>query len=258
VVEVKNASQAQATTGSLKLFDLRDTSRPVPSPLAELKDRRLIVHADADPVFVEQYRRLGAVLHHGQVQEGTRSIAVASAVGKEGKTLTATNLALMLSRSFKKRVLLVDGDLRKPSVHHVLQIENAAGLTDVLEGRIGLLEAARNLSPTFSVMTAGRHGSDPVALLVSKATGQFLEEALDHFDWLIVDTPPVALFPDAGLFLDKVDRCVMVLRASSTSPAVATKAVAAIGASRIVGIVFNGAEKTEIASGYGYGEYGEK
>ena len=95
-------------------------------------------------------------------------------------------------------------------------------------------------------------------MLVSKATGQFLEEALDHFDWLIVDTPPVALFPDAGLFLDKVDRCVMVLRASSTLPAVATKAVAAIGASRIVGIVFNGAEKTEIASGYGYGEYGEK
>jgi protein-tyrosine kinase len=91
---------------------------------------------------------------------------------------------------------------------------------------------------------------------VSKATGQFLEEACDHFERVIFDTQPVALFPDAGLFLDKVDRCVMVLRASSTSPAVATKAVAAIGASRIIGVVFNGAETTEIAAGYGYGEYG--
>ena len=217
--------------------------------------RRRIDHAEADPVFVEQYRRLGAVLHHGQLEDGIRSVAVASAVGKEGKTLTATNVALMLSRSFNKRVLLVDGDLRKPSVHYVLGIENGSGLTDILEGRSGLMEAARSLSPTLSVITSGRHGLDPVSLLVSAAAGQFLNEAQDQFDWLVVDTPPVALFPDAGLFLDKVDRCVMVLRASSTSPAVATSAIAAIGASRILGVVLNGAEATEIASGYGYGEY---
>jgi protein-tyrosine kinase len=221
-----------------------------------LDDRRLIGHAEADPVFVEQYRRLGAVLHHAQLEDGIRSVAIASAVGREGKTLTATNIALMLSRSFNKRVLLVDGDLRKPSVHHVLRIENGSGLTDILEGRSKLMEAARSLSPTFFVITSGRHGADPVSLLVSEAAGRFLDEARDQFEWVVVDTPPVALFPDAGLFLDKVDRCVMVVRASSTSPAVATSAVAAIGATRIIGVVFNGAETTEIAAGYGYGEYG--
>jgi protein-tyrosine kinase len=220
------------------------------------EDRRLIDHPEADPVFVEQYRRLGAVLHHVQLQEGIRSVAVASAVGREGKTVTATNIASMLSRSFNKRVLLVDGDLRKPSVHHLLQIENGIGLTDILEGRSGLMQAAQSVSPTLSVITSGRGGTDPVSLLVSKAAGQFLDEARDRFEWMVVDTPPVALFPDAGLFLDKVDRCVMVLRAASTSPAVATSAVAAIGASRIIGVVLNGAEATEIAAGYGYGEYG--
>jgi protein-tyrosine kinase len=248
---VKNASHAQAATGSIRLFDLRDTNQTVTPD-----DRRVIVHAEADPVFVEQYRRLGAVLYRAQLQDGIRSLVVASAVGEEGKTLTATNLALMLSRSFNKRVLLVDGDLRKPSVHQLLGIENVSGLTDILDGRSGLMDAARRLSPTLSVITSGRPDPDPVSLLVSDAAGQFLHEARDQFEWLVVDTPPVALFPDAGLFLDKMDRCVMVLRAASTSPAAATAAVATIGASRIIGVVLNGAEATEIAAGYGYGEYG--
>src|SRR5262245_52180241 len=132
------------------LLDLRDTEpvseRSTDAGIAAV-DRRLIAHPDADPVFVEQYRRLGAALHQAQRHDGIRSVMIASAVEAEGKTLSATNLAFVLSRSFEKRVLLVDGDLRKPAVHALLRIPNEVGLSDILK-RPGARLPAHALSPT--------------------------------------------------------------------------------------------------------------
>jgi capsular exopolysaccharide synthesis family protein len=257
---VTNASRAEATAGFPRLFDLGESNQTSKGSirvctLGDLADRRLIVHPDADPVYVEQHRRLGAALHHAQAQDGIRGVMVASAVAAEGKTLSATNLALMLSGSFTKRVLLVDGDLRKPSVHELLQLDNDIGLSDLLERPGGRLPA-HTLSPTLSVITAGHHHSDPVSLLTSDAAGHFLAETREQFDWVVVDTPPAVLFPDAELFARHLDACVMVVRAATTPSPVAAGAIAAIGASHILGVVLNRAEATEIAAGYGYGSYG--
>lgn len=256
---MNNASHADAATGLARLFDVRDTSRAPERSIdawtvGAPADRHLIVHPEADPVFVEQYRRLGAALHHAQVQKGIRSVMVASAVAAEGKTLSATNLAMVLSR-FRKRVLLVDGDLRRPSIHRLLQIENGIGLSDLLE-RPGGRVAGRTLSPTLSVITAGRHDPDPVALLASDAAGHVLAQMREQFDWVVVDTPPVVLFPDAGLFAARVDTCLMVVSAATTASPAAEAAVAALGAGRILGVVLNRAEPSEIAAGYDYGRYG--
>jgi capsular exopolysaccharide synthesis family protein len=225
--------------------------------VSELADPRLIVHPDADPVFVEQYRRLGAALHQAQVQRGIRTVMVTSAVAAEGKTLSATNLALTLSHCFKKRVLLVDGDLRKPSIHRLLQIENRVGLSDLLR-RPSESWRAQTLTPALSVITGGNQDADPVALLTSGAWQRLLAETRDRFDWVVVDTSPIVLFPDAELFADGIEGCVLVVDAEATTSPAAVAAVAAIGASRILGVVLNRAGMSEIAAGYGYayGEYG--
>jgi capsular exopolysaccharide synthesis family protein len=254
------ASHAQQTAGFTRLLDLRDT---IPPPgrfteertFADLADTRLIVHPEADPVFVEQYRCLGAALHQAQLKDGTRSVMVASAVEAEGKTLCATNLALTLSRSFKKRVLLVDGDLRKPAVHRLLQLSNDVGLSDLLKQRGGRLPVLA-LSPTMSAIAGGPPDPDPVGLLASDAFPEFLAATREEFDWVIVDTPPVVLFPDAGLFANTLDTCVMVVNAVTTASSVAMKAVATIGPSRILGVALNRADQSDIAGGYGYGQYG--
>lgn len=216
-------------------------------------DRRLVVHPDADSVFVEQYRRLGAALHHTQVQQGIRSVMITSALAAEGKTLSATNLALTLSR-FGRRVLLIDGDLRRPSVHHLLQIENEIGLSDILRRSGGRL-TAQPLSATLSVITGGHHDPDPMTGLMSEAVGHLLAEACVRFDWVVVDTPPAVLFPDAGLFAAKVDTCLLVVSSATTSGPVAAAAVEGIGRSRILGVVINRAEAAEVAYGYDYGAY---
>jgi len=256
---LKSASHAEGTPAFARLFDLRDTERTVERsggerPFADLADTRLIVHPEADPVFVEQYRRLGAVLHQAQLQNGIRSIMVGSAVAGEGKTLSATNLALVLSHSFRKRVLLVDGDLRKPAIHRLFQLENGIGLSDILKRPAGRLPT-HTLSPMLSLITGGHPDADPVGLLVSDAARQFLAQTREEFDWVVVDTPPVVLFPDAGLFADGLDTCLMVVSAATTASSVAAKAVAAIGAARILGVVLNRAEPADVWAGYGYGPY---
>ena len=93
---------------------------------------KIVVGDQADAGLVEQYRRLAAVLHHAQTQRGVRSVMIGSAVAAEGKTLTATNLALTLSHSFDRRVLLIDADLRRPSVHEMFGLPNDHGLVDNL------------------------------------------------------------------------------------------------------------------------------
>ena len=206
-------------------------------------------------MFVEQYRRLGAALHQAQLYDGVRSVMVASALESEGKTLSATNLALVLSRSFNKRVLLVDGDLRKPAIHEGLQLENDSGLSDILERPDWRLLLQR-VSPTLSVMTGGHHNPDPVALLTSHAVDRFLLEACADFEWVVVDTPPILLFPDAGLFAGRLGTCVMVVNAGSTASPAAAKAVASIGVSSILGAVLNRADPADVAEGYGYSHYG--
>ena len=245
---------AGPATGIPRLLDLRDNRQS-----AQLdgdlhvgpSDTRVVAHPEADAVFVEQYRRLGAVVHGAQAANGIRSVVVTSAVEGEGKTFVAANLAWTLCRSFGKRVLLVDGDMRNPSVHRLLRLEGGIGLARAIQ-RPGDRPDTRMLSPTLSVIAGGAPDPDPVAWIVSEAAQRFLREARDQFDCVVVDTPPALAFPDAGLFLANLDVCLMVVRAAATTSPAAARAVAAIGAPRILGVVLNQVAADEIAGGYGY------
>src|SRR5262245_11687052 len=104
----------------------------VTSPLTGIAER-LITHRNADTVVVEQYRRLAGILHQAQVERGVKVVMLASAQTAEGKTLTAVNLALTLSESYKRRVLLIDADLRRPSIAKVFGVVPGSGLSECLK-----------------------------------------------------------------------------------------------------------------------------
>jgi receptor protein-tyrosine kinase len=217
---------------------------------------KVVVGANADQALVEQYRRLGAVLHHAQLQQGDRSVMIASAVAAEGKTLTATNLALTLSHSYERRVLLIDADLRRPSVHEVFQLSNRVGLSTSLRHPEGGQLPVQHVLPRLWILPAGPPDRDPMSSLVSETMKQILVDATDQFDWVIVDTPPVALMPDANLLAGMIDTALLVVSANSTPYPLVKRATESIGAARILGVVFNRAEKSALADGYGsYGYY---
>ena len=216
---------------------------------------KLVVNDALDPALIEQYRHLAAVLHHAQEKSGIRSVMVTSAVPNEGKTLTATNLALTLSQSYRRRVLLIDADLRRPRLREMFALPVSEGLVDVLANPGPL--PVHQVSPTLSVLTAGRIVADPMSMLVSPAMKQLLDEARDAFDWMVVDTPPIAILPDANLLSAMIDTALLVVSAQSTPYPMVQRAAQAIGAGRILGVVLNRAEHAAVpVYDYRYQGYG--
>lgn len=213
---------------------------------------KIVADRNISPISREQYRRLAAVLHDAQANTGLRVVMIASALSGEGKTLTASNLALTLSESYQRRVLLIDADLRKPTLHQVFRIESTLGLSTGLESPTETKLTVHQVSPKLSVLPAGRPTSDPMAGLISDRMRRLIEEARETFDWVIIDTPPVVLIPDANLLAAMVDATVLVIRANSTPHNLVKRAAEAIGARRIIGTVLNQAES---ASGARYGAY---
>jgi capsular exopolysaccharide synthesis family protein len=225
-------------------------------PFGTKGNGKVIVGPNADPGLVEQYRRLGAALHHHQLQTGARTLMVTSAAASEGKTLTATNLALTLSHSYRRRVLLIDADLRRPSLHEILRLPNSVGLSDSLRHPERPVSRYHTITPTLSVLSAGRADSDPMAGLVSETMNRILNEATKEFDWVIVDTPPVALLPDANLLAAMIDTALLVIGANSTPYPLIRRAVEAIGEQRILGVVLNRMTSADIVAAYNYYGYG--
>ena len=180
---------------------------------------------------------------------------IASAAAGEGKTLTASNLALTLSESYRRSVLLVDGDLRRPSLHSVFQIEGAPGLS---EGLISAEETAlplHKISPRLAVLPAGRPTSDPIGALVADRLRRLIDEAREVFDWVIIDTPPVGLLSDAALLSSMTDGVVMVVKAGATPYDQVNRAVEAIGRERVMGVVLNRATEMAHRSNHDYYQY---
>jgi protein-tyrosine kinase len=205
-----------------------------------------------DGTPVEQYRRLAARLLMAQAEKGTRIVMVTSAFAGEGKTLTATNLALTLGESYKRNVLLIDADLRRPWIHEMFQVPNASGLNDGLRGssdrKIPLLHFTEHLS----ILTAGRPDPDPMSVLSGERMRRVIAEAGTRFDWVIIDTPPVALLTDAHLLAAVVDSVLLVIQAGQTPlPAIKT-AVQAVGRERILGVVLNRADNALPSRLYSY------
>ena len=244
------AKQADAAAPESTLFERLD---------ARLTEKIVVDH-NMSPQSREQYRRLAAVLHDAHNTSGLKVIMVASAVAGEGKTLTASNLALTFSESYQKRVLLIDADLRRPSLHTVFRLDTALGLGDGLLSAGETKMLVRQVSPRLAVLPAGRPSSDPMAGLTSERMRRLLDEAQQAFDWVILDTPPVMLLPDSHLLASMVAGAVLVVRAGSTPHDLVKRAADAIGRSRILGVVLNRAEPQgphdDHYQYYGYSERG--
>jgi len=235
---------------ALELAAPAEEAAPTPSPADVLITRTLRLDA------IEQYRKLGAALHEAQHERGMRSLLCTSALMGEGKTVTASNLALTLSESYRRRVLLIDADLRRPQIHAMFGIPNLSGLRDALAATEDTKLAIQQVTARLSVVTAGHASSDPMSGLTSARLREVIEEARNKFDWVIVDTPPVLILPDARVLVSTVDAVLFVVRANSTPFRTVLRAVDVIKRERIFGTVLNSAESAALgAEYYGYDRY---
>ncbi len=203
---------------------------------------RLAIGPDGDAGLVEQFRRLAATLHHAHQTNDLRSVMVTSATPGDGKTLTAVNLALVLAESYNYRVLLIDADLRRPSIPNVVDLGAGSGLSEALRSATEQKLALVPLTTRLTLLPAGQPISNSIEALTSPRMRLILDEASTRFDWVVLDAPPVGPTTDARLLSQMVGGVLFVIHAGQTQCPDVVKAIDGIGREQVLGVVLNGVE----------------
>jgi capsular exopolysaccharide synthesis family protein len=215
-------------------------------PLAMIIERQMLATPEivmlSQPrsVYAEKFRRLKATLTH-QYGEETKVIVVTSGIPGEGKSTISANLALVFAAEGGAKTLLVEGDLRRPTIASLLDPPPQLGLTEVLTGQTELVHAVLRLNNSpLKVLPAGSPAAEPGELLTSPEAADLFSTLREQYDRIIVDTPPVIPFTDADALGALSDGVILVARAGVTPKTAYTQEVSTVTSTRILGTVFNG------------------
>lgn len=215
----------------------------------------LITLADKASPVAEQYRTIRTNIQFASANRKMQTIVVTSAGAGEGKSITTANLAIVLA-DVGQRVLLVDADMRRASVHKTFGLSNEAGLSLYLSSNQQIEGLAQHTSvANLSVLTAGPKPPNPSELLGSKRMDQFIEEACRLYDVILFDMPPIVVVTDAQIMASKVDGTLMVVREEVTrkDALMNAKKLLDMVHAHILGVVYNGVEKGHAQDYYYYG-----
>ncbi|MBD1382671.1 CpsD/CapB family tyrosine-protein kinase [Metabacillus arenae] len=218
-------------------------------------NRNLITINQPKSPISEQFRTVRTNIQFSSVDSYIRSILVTSAGPGEGKSTTAANLAVVFAQQGKK-VLLVDADLRKPTVQYTFRLENYQGLTSVLMKQVSLDEAAQvSEVENLHVLTSGPIPPNPAELLSSKAMEEFILEAYEHYDLVLFDSPPLLALADAQILGNHTNGSILVVASGKTDREGAIKAKEALNSSKskLLGVILNGKKVKDHSYYYYYG-----
>jgi capsular exopolysaccharide synthesis family protein len=217
---------------------------------------RLITLTDPQSPECEQYRTLRTELFHAAAKKQIQIVTITSALAGEGKTSTVLNLAFAIAQSKEKRVLVIDGDLRRPNIASFLGLRPAAGLIETLTRENDVFDSIVSLDEhDLYLLPVKRESNNPTELLSSERLGEIFALLREYFDFILVDSPPVMPFADARLLASHADALILVVRAGLASYDTVEKAVNALPHGRILGVVLNGAEHDKEAGYYDYYYY---
>lgn len=215
---------------------------------------------------VEQFRSLRSRIFELRDISPLKTILVSSGLPQEGKSFISTNLALSLARHKNSKVLLIDGDMRRYTLHQILGCESSPGLADYLAGKTSITEVmqrpesvpsqtpgATPILPNLTFIAGGNGGDKAADLSGSPRFGELIRQTSPYFDWIIVDSSPVLPVSDAVNLARSCDGVLLVARGGVTKYSVAQRAQSELKASKILGFVLNAVlEMPQVGNYYGY------
>lgn len=217
---------------------------------------------------VEQFRSLRSRMHEFRDLNKLKSILISSGLPQEGKSFIAANLAISFTRHKAARVLLIDGDMRRASLHKMLGTNIGPGLTEYLAGQATLDEIMQRPKPgeqghpvpngllSLTFIAGGNEHEKAADLSGNHRFDRLIADASPHFDWIVVDSSPVNLVSDGVNLARACDGVLMVAREGITRYEAAQRALAELKAAKILGFVLNAVHNPKVAGGYyGYDGY---
>ena len=219
---------------------------------------RIVMHTDPRSAGADRFRFLRMCLRELWSAGKLKSLQITSPFPQDGKSTIALNLATALAEGGKRNVLLIEGDLHRPALSEQLGIETRPGLAECVEDSVTLGSALRRIEPLgWYLLTAGELRSNPTELLQTDAFASVIQRLTPHFDWVLIDSPPIIPLTDAMSIARQTNATLLVAREGHTTRQSIEKAIAMLGRQRVLGIILNAVEGLDrIYSGYyGYSRY---
>jgi capsular exopolysaccharide synthesis family protein len=224
------------------------TKKPASQELSEFpslnvsvtSDSRLAFFTEPNSLAAEKFRFLSVRLRQIQQSRSLKKVLVTSTIPEEGKSFVSTNLAGVLARR-KQKVLLIEGDLRRPGISKLFGLERLVGLGEWLQGdRRKFTNIYRLDGPDFWLMPAGDPPANPLELMQSGSLSQLMEQLSTMFDWIIVDSPPLLPLADTTIWARLTDGTLLVAREGTTQKAMLERGLESVNKSDLLGVVLNG------------------
>lgn len=225
----------------------------IPERVGEQGEKEFLeVKIEPKSVSAEAFRTLRTNIQYSFIDKEVKTIMITSSGISEGKSSISANFTLTLVNSNKK-VLVIDCDMRKPSIHRKMKISNSKGLSDFLTGKVAFEEAVQEVETNLYVMTSGLVPPNPSEMLSSNKMREFLVSMKNEFDYIIIDTPPIIAVTDAQVLASTVDGVILVVASNQADKdaVVRAKELLVMANANILGVVLN-KTKSLIGKGYEY------
>ena len=214
---------------------------------------QLVFGRDGDSLAAEKFRYLGVRLRHAQQKRNLRRLLITSCVPEEGKSTVAANLACTLATKHEQKILLLEGDLRRPSLAQKFGVGGVPGLSEWLQGDTSpAMNICRLESAGLYILPAGKLPSDPLTFLQSEKLPVLMDHLSSWFDWIVIDSPPVLPLADTSIWMRLADAILLVTRPGTTARRQLQKSLEVLEQPKLLGALVNGSQETA-SSAYYYG-----
>jgi capsular exopolysaccharide synthesis family protein len=205
-------------------------------------DSHLVALPENDSPAKEAFHLLGVRLRHLRRQQPLKKILITSTIPQEGKSVVSANLACTLSLATQQKVLLLEGDVRRPTLSKIFGIANKPGICDWLSDQRPLARSMYRLDgPGIWIFPAGNSGANSLELLQSGGATAKMEQVMSWFDWVIIDSPPILPLADTSVWTNMADGILLVTRQGITRKRQLKRGLEALGTQKLIGAILNSA-----------------